>query len=70
MARSTSKDAQDLFRALWSAYSATPTNLKIVYTALVGSFPFNSFLSAVLSCVRTAVLAGKWQKFINNLQTS
>ncbi|KAL9328583.1 hypothetical protein ACSQ67_003586 [Phaseolus vulgaris] len=97
MARSSSKDAQDLFRALWSAYAATPTNLKIidlyvmfavftaliqreislffilldgfefyavighvtlvVYMALVGSFPFNSFLSGVLSCVGTAVLA-------------
>ncbi|WVZ12282.1 hypothetical protein V8G54_016812 [Vigna mungo] len=73
MARSGSKDAQDLFRALWSAYAATPTNLKIidlyvmfavftaliqvVYIALVGSFPFNSFLSGVLSCVGTAVLA-------------
>ncbi|KAH1095437.1 hypothetical protein GYH30_040641, partial [Glycine max] len=71
--RSSSKDAQDLFRALWSAYAATPTNLKIidlyviyavftafiqvVYMALVGSFPFNSFLSGVLSCVGTAVLA-------------
>lgn len=73
MARSSTKDAQDLFRALWSAYAATPTNLKIidlyviyavftaliqiVYVALVGSFPFNSFLSGVLSCVGTAVLA-------------
>ncbi|KAF1874716.1 hypothetical protein Lal_00007330 [Lupinus albus] len=73
MARSTSKDAEDLFRALWSSYSATPTNLKIIdiyvlfaiftaliqvaYVALVGSFPFNSFLSGVLSCVGTAVLA-------------
>lgn len=26
--------------------------------ALVGSFPFNSFLSGVLSCIGTAVLAG------------
>ncbi|KAK7345410.1 hypothetical protein VNO77_16014 [Canavalia gladiata] len=73
MVRSGSKDAQDLFRALWSAYSATPITLKIidiyvvyavstaliqvVYMALVGSFPFNSFLSGVLSCVGTAVLA-------------
>ncbi|XP_057448671.1 dolichyl-diphosphooligosaccharide--protein glycosyltransferase subunit DAD1 [Lotus japonicus] len=73
MARSTTKDAQDLFRALWSAYSSTPTNLKIIdvyvafavftaliqvaYVALVGSFPFNSFLSGVLSCIGTAVLA-------------
>nr|Q9ZRA3.1 RecName: Full=Dolichyl-diphosphooligosaccharide--protein glycosyltransferase subunit DAD1; Short=Oligosaccharyl transferase subunit DAD1; AltName: Full=Defender against cell death 1; Short=DAD-1; AltName: Full=Peadad [Pisum sativum]AAC77357.1 defender against death homolog Peadad [Pisum sativum] len=70
---STTKDAQDLFHAIWSAYSATPTNLKIidlyvvfavftallqdVYMALVGPFPFNSFLSGVLSCVGTAVLA-------------
>jgi oligosaccharyltransferase complex subunit epsilon len=30
MVRSTTKDAQDLIRALWSAYSATPTNLKVV----------------------------------------
>lgn len=27
--------------------------------AVVGSFPFNSFLSGVLSCIGTAVLAGK-----------
>ena len=26
--------------------------------SLVGSFPFNAFLSGVLSCVGTAVLAG------------
>ncbi|CAA2992701.1 dolichyl-diphosphooligosaccharide--glycosyltransferase subunit DAD1 [Olea europaea subsp. europaea] len=70
-----SKDAQALFHSLHSAYAATPTNLKIidlyilfavftaviqvVYMAIVGSFPFNSFLSGVLSCVGTAVLAGK-----------
>ena len=75
MARSTTKDAQALIRSLRSAYTATPTNLKIidlyivfaiatallqvVYMALVGSFPFNSFLSGELSCVGTAVLAGK-----------
>ncbi|CAA2994565.1 dolichyl-diphosphooligosaccharide--glycosyltransferase subunit DAD1 [Olea europaea subsp. europaea] len=69
----TSKDAQALFHSLRSAYVATPTNLKIidlyimfavvtaviqvVYMAIVGSFPFNSFLSGVLSCVGTAVLA-------------
>ncbi|CAF2044259.1 unnamed protein product [Brassica rapa] len=43
MVKSTSKDAQDLFRSLHSAYSATPTNLKIidlyvvfaVFTALI-----------------------------------
>ena len=37
--------------------------------ALVGSFPFNSFLSEVLSCIGTKVLAGKCQMSINNLQT-
>ncbi|KAK4400447.1 Dolichyl-diphosphooligosaccharide--protein glycosyltransferase subunit DAD1 [Sesamum angolense] len=31
--------------------------LEVVYMAIVGSFPFNSFLSGVLSCVGTAVLA-------------
>uniref|UniRef100_A0A0D3CGS5 Uncharacterized protein n=1 Tax=Brassica oleracea var. oleracea TaxID=109376 RepID=A0A0D3CGS5_BRAOL len=43
MVKSTSKDAQDLFRSIHSAYSATPTNLKIidlyvvfaVFTALI-----------------------------------
>ncbi|XP_024038548.1 dolichyl-diphosphooligosaccharide--protein glycosyltransferase subunit DAD1 isoform X1 [Citrus clementina] len=73
MARSTGKDAQALFHSLRSAYAATPTTLKIidlymgfavftaliqvVYMAIVGSFPFNSFLSEVLSCVGTAILA-------------
>ncbi|EOA28159.1 hypothetical protein CARUB_v10024348mg [Capsella rubella] len=73
MVKSTTKDAQDLFRSLRSAYVATPTNLKLIdmyvcfavftaliqvaYMALVGSFPFNSFLSGVLSCIGTAVLA-------------
>ncbi|KAL2545475.1 Dolichyl-diphosphooligosaccharide--protein glycosyltransferase subunit DAD2 [Forsythia ovata] len=69
----TSKDAEALFHSLHSAYASTPTNLKIidlyimfavvtaviqvVYMAIVGSFPFNSFLSGELSCVGTAVLA-------------
>ncbi|KAL6543997.1 Dolichyl-diphosphooligosaccharide-protein glycosyltransferase subunit dad1 [Orobanche gracilis] len=69
----TTKDAQALLRSLRSAYFTTPTNLKIidlyivfavvtaliqvVYMAIVGSFPFNSFLSGLLSCVGTAVLA-------------
>ncbi|XP_073100205.1 dolichyl-diphosphooligosaccharide--protein glycosyltransferase subunit DAD1 isoform X1 [Elaeis guineensis] len=73
MAKSTSSDAQMLIRSLRTAYAATPTNLKIidlyvvyaivtaviqvVYMGVVGSFPFNSFLSGVLSCVGTAVLA-------------
>nr|AAK83613.1 At2g35520/T32F12.10 [Arabidopsis thaliana] len=29
MVKSTSKDAQDLFHSLHSAYTATPTNLKV-----------------------------------------
>ncbi|KAL6550481.1 Dolichyl-diphosphooligosaccharide-protein glycosyltransferase subunit dad1 [Orobanche minor] len=69
----TTKDAQALFYSLRAAYMATPTNIKIidlyivfavfasmiqvVYMAIVGSFPFNSFLSGLLSCVGTAVLA-------------
>ncbi|XP_042458959.1 dolichyl-diphosphooligosaccharide--protein glycosyltransferase subunit DAD1-like isoform X2 [Zingiber officinale] len=73
MAKSSTSDAQALFRSLRSAYAATPTNLKIidlyvvyaittaviqvVYMGIVGSFPFNSFLAGVLSCVGTAVLA-------------
>nr|BAD11075.1 defender against apoptotic death 1 [Gladiolus hybrid cultivar] len=73
MAKSTANDAQALIRSLHSAYAATPANLKIidlyvvfaiftalfqvVYMGLVGSFPFNSFLSGLLSCVGTAVLA-------------
>ncbi|KAK4746492.1 hypothetical protein SAY87_012804 [Trapa incisa] len=73
MARSTGDDAITLFHSLRSAYTATPKNLKIIdlyvafavstaliqvaYMAMVGSFPFNSFLSGVLSSVGTAVLA-------------
>ncbi|XP_039001372.1 dolichyl-diphosphooligosaccharide--protein glycosyltransferase subunit DAD1-like isoform X2 [Hibiscus syriacus] len=71
--KSSKDNAQALFHSLRSAYAATPVNLKIidlyvgfavftaliqvVYMATVGSFPFNSFLSGVLSCVGTAVLA-------------
>ncbi|CAN6172157.1 unnamed protein product, partial [Urochloa humidicola] len=73
MPRATS-DAKLLIQSLNKAYAATPTNLKIIdlyvicavataliqvaYMGLVGSFPFNSFLSGVLSCIGTAVLAG------------
>ncbi|CAN6223479.1 unnamed protein product [Urochloa humidicola] len=72
MPRATS-DAKLLIQSLNKAYAATPTNLKIIdlyvicavataliqvaYMGLVGSFPFNSFLSGVLSCIGTAVLA-------------
>ncbi|CAN6166304.1 unnamed protein product, partial [Urochloa humidicola] len=74
MPRATS-DAKLLIQSLTKAYAATPTNLKIIdlyvicavataliqvaYMGLVGSFPFNSFLSGVLSCIGTAVLAGR-----------
>ncbi|CAD5188824.1 dolichyl-diphosphooligosaccharide--protein glycosyltransferase subunit DAD1 [Musa acuminata AAA Group] len=73
MAKSNTSDAKVLIRSLRSAYAATPISLKIidlyvvyaittaviqvVYMGIVGSFPFNSFLSGVLSCVGTAVLA-------------
>ncbi|XP_065015348.1 dolichyl-diphosphooligosaccharide--protein glycosyltransferase subunit DAD1-like [Musa acuminata AAA Group] len=72
MAKSNTSDAKVLIRSLRSAYAATPISLKIidlyvvyaittaviqvVYMGIVGSFPFNSFLSGVLSCVGTAVL--------------
>ncbi|KAJ4776833.1 Dolichyl-diphosphooligosaccharide--protein glycosyltransferase subunit DAD1 [Rhynchospora pubera] len=72
MAKGTN-DAQLLIQSLRKAYASTPTSLKIIdlyvvyavataliqvaYMAMVGSFPFNSFLSGVLSCVGTAVLA-------------
>ncbi|CAN6305386.1 unnamed protein product, partial [Urochloa humidicola] len=72
MPRATS-DAKLLIQSLHKAYASTPTNLKIIdlyvicavaaaliqvaYMGLVGSFPFNSFLSGVLSCIGTAVLA-------------
>ncbi|XP_024398173.1 dolichyl-diphosphooligosaccharide--protein glycosyltransferase subunit DAD1 [Physcomitrium patens] len=69
---STAKDARDLFSAMRNAYSKTPTRLKVidvyilyglitafvqvVYMAMVGTFPFNAFLSGVLSCIGTSVL--------------
>ncbi|XP_074564276.1 dolichyl-diphosphooligosaccharide--protein glycosyltransferase subunit DAD1 [Curcuma longa] len=73
MVKSSTSDAQALIRSLRSAYAATPTKLKIIdlyvvyaiataviqvaYMGIVGSFPFNSFLAGVLSCIGTAVLA-------------
>lgn len=66
------KDARDLFHAVRAAYAKSPTRLKIidmyivyglitaliqvVYVAIVGTFPFNAFLSGVLSCIGTSVL--------------
>ncbi|KAK4489213.1 hypothetical protein RD792_005008 [Penstemon davidsonii] len=51
----------DLAQIGWVPSEKTRINglvwLKIVYMAVVGTFPFNSFLSGVLSCVGTAVLA-------------
>lgn len=60
---------------LESYKSRTPTKLKLVdaylayimvtgiiqfvYCALVGTFPFNSFLSGFISCVGSFVLGGK-----------
>lgn len=35
---------------------------QFVYCCLVGTFPFNSFLSGFISCVGTFVLAGKFVK--------
>lgn len=32
--------------------------IQVVYMSLVGSFPFNAFLSGILSCIGSAVLAG------------
>jgi hypothetical protein len=31
---------------------------QVIYMSLVGSFPFNAFLSGILSCIGSAVLAG------------
>ncbi|KAK4400284.1 Dolichyl-diphosphooligosaccharide--protein glycosyltransferase subunit DAD1 [Sesamum angolense] len=42
---------------LYIVFAAVTAVIQVVYMAIVGSFPFNSFLSGVLSCVGTAVLA-------------
>ncbi|RWW39229.1 hypothetical protein BHE74_00055470 [Ensete ventricosum] len=42
---------------LYVVYAITTAVIQVVYMGIVGSFPFNSFLSGVLSCVGTAVLA-------------
>ncbi|GLU17541.1 hypothetical protein SLE2022_339030 [Rubroshorea leprosula] len=70
---STWKDVSDLFESLGTADAATPSKLniidlyigfapltaliQIIYMAMDGSFPFNAFLSGVLSCIGSAVLA-------------
>ncbi|KAJ7532500.1 hypothetical protein O6H91_13G006500 [Diphasiastrum complanatum] len=66
-------DVGALVASLRSAYGSTPTKLKIIdlyvvyaistalvqviYMGLVGTFPFNAFLSGLLSSIGTAVLA-------------
>ncbi|XP_038973868.1 dolichyl-diphosphooligosaccharide--protein glycosyltransferase subunit DAD1-like isoform X2 [Phoenix dactylifera] len=42
---------------LYVVYAIVTAVIQVVYMGIVGSFPFNSFLSGVLSCVGTAVLA-------------
>ena len=41
------------------AYILITGVIQFVYCALVGTFPFNSFLSGFISCVASFVLAGK-----------
>eukprot|EP00245_Coleochaete_scutata_P001496 TRINITY_DN1182_c3_g1_i1.p2 TRINITY_DN1182_c3_g1~~TRINITY_DN1182_c3_g1_i1.p2 ORF type:complete len:141 (+),score=25.58 TRINITY_DN1182_c3_g1_i1:10-432(+) len=66
-------DASHVFSAFSAEYSKTPTKMKAIdvyiiycisvaviqfaYMFLVGSFPFNSFLAGVFSCIGSAVLA-------------
>lgn len=38
--------------------------VQFLYCCLVGTFPFNSFLSGFISCVGSFVLAGKFASFI------
>ncbi|CAH1415236.1 unnamed protein product [Lactuca virosa] len=42
---------------LYVVFAVFTALIQVGYMAIVGSFPFNSFLSGVLSCVGTAVLA-------------
>ncbi|PWA36322.1 glycosyltransferase [Artemisia annua] len=55
----TNLDVAGLLDAVCARLSANCLSwlLPVAYMAIVGSFPFNSFLSGVLSCVGTAVLA-------------
>lgn len=39
--------------------------VQVVYMAMVGTFPFNAFLSGVLSCVGTSVLGGTFFDLIS-----
>ena len=42
------------------AYVMLTGIVQFAYCCLVGTFPFNSFLSGFISCVGSFVLAGKW----------
>ncbi|XP_071687502.1 dolichyl-diphosphooligosaccharide--protein glycosyltransferase subunit DAD1-like [Rutidosis leptorrhynchoides] len=42
---------------LYVVFAVSTALIQVAYMAIVGSFPFNSFFSGVLSCVGTAVLA-------------
>jgi len=45
--------------------SSTPNKLKkFLYCVLVGTFPFNSFLSGFISCVGCFILAGIYDYLI------
>lgn len=39
--------------------------IQFVYCCLVGTFPFNSFLSGFISCVGSFVLGGKTRSWLN-----
>ena len=41
--------------------------IQFVYFCLVGSFPFNSFLSGFISCVASFVLAGMYPFRLRNI---
>eukprot|EP00850_Spirogloea_muscicola_P002827 SM000011S19005 [mRNA] locus=s11:360662:362197:+ [translate_table: standard] len=42
---------------LFLAYALSTALVQFVYMALVGSFPFNSFLAGIFCCIGTGVLA-------------
>ncbi|KAM3193688.1 hypothetical protein ACQJBY_070359 [Aegilops geniculata] len=42
---------------LYVVFALTTAFIQVAYMGVVGSFPFNSFLSGVLSCIGSAVLA-------------
>lgn len=42
------------------AYIMVTGIIQFIYCLLVGTFPFNSFLSGFISCVGSFILAGKY----------